>query len=151
MSRLQAKPGSMISEEAAQDVGSVWEQLYDSGKRTAKDLLEAAKDPSSPAHKHFEWNDSVAAEKFRLSQAKKYIRSFEVVDSGSYSEPIRGYWKVPETKEYRHIDEVVKAPDLLCQIIEQAKRDLRRWSSRYSQLKEVGKLHGVFEAIDKAG
>jgi len=151
MSKLQAKPGSMVSEEAANDVGGVWQELYATGKRSAADLLEAARDPESPAHKHFEWDDSVAAEKFRLGQAKKFIRSLEIVESPHSKEAVRGYWKVPETSEYKHIDEVVEIPSLLEQLISQARRDLDRWSARYAQLRAIGELHNVFEAIDKAG
>ena len=101
--------------------------------------------------KHFEWDDSVAAEKFRLSQAKKFIRSLEIVESPHSKEAVRGYWKVPETSQYKHIDEVVEIPNLLEQLISQARRDLDRWSARYAQLREIGELHNVFEAIDKAG
>jgi hypothetical protein len=45
---------------------------------TAKDILDDARHPGSPIHDHFEWNDTVAAEKWRLQQAAALIISVRV-------------------------------------------------------------------------
>ena len=41
-------------------------------------VVEAARNPESPLHAEFEWSDSVAAEKYRLNQARVLIRSVRV-------------------------------------------------------------------------
>lgn len=42
------------------------------------DVVKDARSKSSPLHDEFEWSDSAAAEKFRLSQARELIRSVTV-------------------------------------------------------------------------
>ena len=42
-------------------------------KVTPQEVLEKARDENSELHKCFEWNDSVAAEKYRLQQARAII------------------------------------------------------------------------------
>ena len=42
--------------------------LYQQGKTTAKDLVDASRPEEAPLHKLFEWNDSIAAEKYREEQ-----------------------------------------------------------------------------------
>lgn len=39
-----------------------------------RDVVDAAKNEASPLHPYFEWDDSVAAEKFRLGQARTLMR-----------------------------------------------------------------------------
>ena len=46
---------------------------------TAKDLVLAAKPKSSPAHDGFEWNNKIASNEYRLIQARKWIRTVEIV------------------------------------------------------------------------
>jgi hypothetical protein len=50
------------------------------GKLSPIAVIEAAREPDSPLHGYFEWDDSKAAEQYRLDQARCLIRSvqFEV-------------------------------------------------------------------------
>jgi hypothetical protein len=41
-------------------------------------VVAAAKDPDSPLHSHFDWNNDSAAHKHRLEQARALIRSVRV-------------------------------------------------------------------------
>jgi hypothetical protein len=41
-------------------------------------LIERAESPLSPLHRYFEWDDSKAAEAWRVSQARYLIRSFTI-------------------------------------------------------------------------
>lgn len=42
-------------------------------------LVEEARDPLSPAHRGFEWDDVKAAEAHRLQQARKWLREVTIV------------------------------------------------------------------------
>jgi hypothetical protein len=42
-------------------------------------VVDAARDPASPLHDKFEWDDSKAAEAHRLNQARTLIRSVKMV------------------------------------------------------------------------
>lgn len=44
------------------------------GKISPEELVEAARDPGSPLHDFFEWDDAEAAERYRLVQARTLLR-----------------------------------------------------------------------------
>ena len=52
---------------------------YGEGDDLAQHVLETARAPTSVLHGEFEWDDSVASERYRLIQARHLIRSIEVV------------------------------------------------------------------------
>lgn len=49
------------------------------GGLTPSLVVEDARDPESPLHSHFEWEDSVAAERYRHTQARRLLASVEVL------------------------------------------------------------------------
>ena len=52
--------------------------LEKKGRITAHAVLDAARPASSPIHDCFDWNDSEAAEKWRLEQARELIRRVKI-------------------------------------------------------------------------
>jgi len=48
------------------------------GRLVPSTVVDAARDPESPLHSLFEWDDSRAAERFRLDQARTIIRRVTV-------------------------------------------------------------------------
>ena len=52
--------------------------LEKSGRITAHAVLDAARPASSPIHDCFDWDDSEAAEKWRLEQARELIRRVKI-------------------------------------------------------------------------
>lgn len=60
-------------------------------------IVEAARDPASPLHEEFEWDDSVAAQQHRLNQARTLIRSIRVMLTIEHiSIPSRAYVHDPD-------------------------------------------------------
>lgn len=53
-------------------------KLADRGKLTPENVLAEARKESSPLHDHFQWDDADAAEKWRLDQASRLIRTFTI-------------------------------------------------------------------------
>lgn len=49
------------------------------GRLTPEALVNAARSPHHPMHNDFIWNDKVAAEKYRLGQARGFIAEVRVV------------------------------------------------------------------------
>lgn len=56
-------------------------EVYDAsaGEDFARGVLARARNESSALHSHFEWDDSAAAEGYRLQQAEQLIRRVRVV------------------------------------------------------------------------
>lgn len=74
-------PGFQIPQGEAQRLGREMEKLE---KRighpvTRVDIEQAARDPNSPFHHHFDWDVDTAAYKFRLVQAGYLIQALRVV------------------------------------------------------------------------
>lgn len=55
------------------------------GKITPQTVLEDAQDPASPLHEHFEWDDTKAAQAYRIDQARELIRSVRLVITNTES------------------------------------------------------------------
>jgi hypothetical protein len=60
--------------EVTPDVEEAIAALAAAGALTAPRVVEEARDESSPLHAHFDWDDTTAAHKHRLEQARTLIR-----------------------------------------------------------------------------
>lgn len=88
----------------------------ENGRLTPEAVLAAAKDPDSPLHGHFEWDDGKAAAEHRLHQARTLIRSVKVefridrkiVRTVAY---VRDPEAEPKAQGYRSIDSIRKVED----------------------------------------
>lgn len=114
---------------------------------TPEEVLEQARNNvDSELHKCFEWDDSKAAEKFRLSQARQIIQ-FLVVKPEKKEEPqIRVFQITTETNNYQPIRMFLEQPDEYKALLQRAKNELSALKTRYKTLSELEK---VFEAIDE--
>ena len=77
MAKYKAGKGAGYSNEQAQALGLVLESIGFSA--SPLQIVAAARPKSSPIHKLFEWDDTIAAERFRLSQARNHVNHLEVV------------------------------------------------------------------------
>jgi hypothetical protein len=69
------QPKGMAADKVARELEIIRARR---GMLTAPILLDEARKKSHPLHNCFEWNDSKAAEQFRLQQARSLIKSIEV-------------------------------------------------------------------------
>ena len=125
--------------------------LYQQGKKTAKDLVDASRPEDAPLHSMFEWNDTVAAEKYREVQSREIIRHIiEVPETDEEKETypvVRAFFKIDETsKDYEPTYVIMSDEEKRRRLLEVAKGELKQFKVKYSSLKE---LATVFEAIDK--
>lgn len=119
---------------------------------TPEVVVRDAKHKESPLHRAFEWDDSRAAQKYRLGQAGDLIRSIAVVveasKPGDGSKNMRAFVNV-ETKVGRHYTSLAVAmaePELRKQVLQRAFRELQGWRERYEEYNE---LAAIFGAMDK--
>lgn len=133
---------------SAQAAGELCAELESQGRLTPREVVDASRPEDAPLHAAFEWDDAVAAERYRETQASYIIRSIEVVLEGS-SKPTRGFVSLTVNKderEYREINRVLSIRSERELLLEQAKRELMAFKSKYAVLEE---LADVFAAIDK--
>lgn len=137
------RKGSYIKADA-QAAGEMCEQLEARGKLTAEELLNANRAEDAPLHDSFEWDDSVAAESWRMQQARHIINSLEIVTENR--EPVRAFFSIIRSEpNYRHIDTILQRQDDTEALLKMALSELQAFQKKYSQLVE---LAAVFSAID---
>ena len=136
----------------ASTVGKIFEKIEKkNGSVTNKSVLDSARPESSPIHKVFEWDDDVAAEKYRLSQAGQLIRNLVIAtESAESSEPImvRAFVDVSEKREGSYIGVVhaFSEEETRERVLSDAIRELNSFRKKYSNYQEFSK---IFSEIDK--
>jgi hypothetical protein len=142
--QFTARKGSRITDEQAQRYGPRIAALQDAeGVIDPASVVKDARCPSSPLHEAFEWDDGVAAEKYRLHQARRLLASIEVTIEGDpeANEPqtVRAFYHVetPEhARSYVALETVQTNTSYRHQIVEDALRRLRLWRDRFEQYTE---------------
>ena len=118
-------------------LGKIAEQY--GGNLTPKAVVDAARNSRHPLHKHFEWDDALAAEAFRLEQARTIIRIIHVEDAKTETGTAAAFYSIADKGgvAYRTHDEVKNSAALQIIIMQQATRDLEAWERRYREITDV--------------
>lgn len=131
----------------AQVAGEELHRIYqEKGRLDAPDIVDESRPVDAPLHPCFEWNDVVAAEKYRETQAQNIVRSVVVVHENQSNEPVevRAFVNVQET--YRPIEVVVNSEEQMKELLKSAFSELKSFEKKYAALSQ---LAPVFEAIQK--
>ena len=119
------------------------------GHLTPHATVDAARDPRHALHPHFEWNDEVAAEAYRLDQARSIIRMIRIEDTGRDKDP-PAFLSISEGKagtSYRTYKDVIDSLELQDAVPRAAERDLKAFEDRYKALSDICDI--VREAREK--
>ena len=134
----------------AQVAGEFLEKLEDeNGRLTPEIVLDASREKDAPLHPCFEWNDSVAAEKYRKSQATDILCNLVVTieQPDTPKKTVRAFVNVtPQERRGSFIGIVAAMKDDTCKrrILASARDELLSFQRKYDDLIE---LSGVFDAI----
>lgn len=120
------------------------------GMLRPKDVVTFARDPKTSLHNRFVWDDTEAAQKYRIVQAHKIIR-VTVTMIPHKNETFRAYVSLLGDRGgrnggYRAVVEVLTDDDLRAAMLEEALAELDVFRERYGKLEA---LASVFEALDK--
>lgn len=124
------------------DLRTHLQQIYEAhGKLTPNLVVEAARSPAHPLHSRFEWDDTAAAEKYRLDQARGLIRTVRVRYINREGEPhnIRSFHSVraPEGGyTYQPLEKVIESPVITKIILAEMRRDWETLKRRYERFEE---------------
>jgi len=113
------------------------------------DVVEYAENPKTDLHRFFCWDDTEAAYRYRLWQARQLIRVV-VHTIPSMSEPVRAYVSLKPDRMngggYRTLDSVMRNDRLREVLLVQARRDMETFIAKYETLVE---LADVIRAMKK--
>lgn len=150
------KAGSRLPKAQAQEVGEHLNAISKKadGTLTAETVLSDAAKKRSPIHDFFEWDDTIAAGKHRMEQARHLIRCVEVIysDVPEQSEPCRAFVTIRDCEtldpsDYVSTYQIMSNADHRTALLVQARREMREWASRYRHLAELAEVIAV---IDKS-
>lgn len=152
---------------SADTVGGVLNRIEkEEGKVTKESFLEYSRNENSETHEMFEWDDSVAAEKYRLRQAGQIISQLEVTivredvqpreieaeiefndEPTNISAFVNIAPKAPAAPAtYYNINRAMSDESTRKQVIRNALFELQAFKRKYRNLTEFAEL---FEAIEK--
>lgn len=110
------------------------------GSLTPTHVVDAARPIDHPLHGRFEWDDTIAGEKYRLGQAGELIRSVQIVFRRRDGERarVREFHPVdrPAGIEYEPIAEVAGDPVARAVLLADMRRDWATFQRRYEHLEE---------------
>ncbi len=146
------KPGATLKLDP-QAAGEELERIrvHNNGRLESHSVVEEARPETSPLHKAFEWDDTKAADAWRVEQAGYLIRHIAVSIQKGDGEavPIRAFVSVvrDEDRSYTSIEHALSDQELRIQVVAQAWAELEAWRKRHAELIEFAK---VFATIDQA-
>lgn len=130
--------------------GKVLEELNNTVGLTNENLVNASRPENAPLHNEFEWNDSIAAEKYRNVQAGKMINLLAVRIEEKNDELTRAFYtlnaKIGSDGSYENIRKIMVEPEKKNRLLDIALKELKQFRDKYKMLNELAE---VFKAIDK--
>lgn len=134
------------------DANKCYEEIQEIGEEVKPEqVLDKARDSESELHKCFDWDDSSAAEKYRLHQARLVINHLIVVkrDVEEEKEPVqfRVMLKNDTAREsgYKQTLVMVRDEDEYKKMLEQAYRELHSFKQKYSCLSELSEILALID------
>lgn len=149
----------------ASTVGTVLESIEArDGNVTSQSFLEYSRPEDSATHSMFEWDDSIAAEKYRLRQAGAIINQLEVKLVFENSPTHEAEIKVVPIKAFMNVS--AKAPteagvfinavtvqqedEYRKTVLQNALSELRAFQRKYSNFSEFSKVFDAIKEIENA-
>ena len=136
----------------AEVFGSEIAGLARTGSATPDALVDAAWPKDSPLHEAFTWDNSLAAEKWRLEEARCIIRALvtvEIID-GSEQE-IRAFVSVQpdeaESRIYHPIKAALSDKRYYQQVLDNGLRDAGAYADKYRSIRELSKIVGTIDRV----
>ena len=118
------------------------------GKVTPELVLDASRSEKAPLHSLFEWNDTIAAEKYRLRQAQNIIHNLTITVEGTEKSPVSvtAFVNVSTDKkgEFINVQSAFSYEASRQVVLDRALRELTEFQRKYKSFSELAK---VFEAI----
>lgn len=135
---FRENPGIEIGKLTAQVVGETLADIEDRhGVIDPHTVVDESRPDSAPLHPVFEWRDEIAAERWRVEQARRIVRSVEIV-AEDRSQPTQiAYVNIQSQGGYVSAAAVRSQPDLF----EEAQQAYRsRLEAAAAQLAKVEEL-----------
>lgn len=143
----------------ADEAGKEFERIErENGKVTAENLINSARPQDSIMHDCFEWNDTEAAEKYRLLEAKNVINQLVKVVVEKDSEQSRGqraYVNINPQRgfgskgDYISIERAMSEEETRKIVLKRALEELIAYKRKYQEFSELSKVFSTIGEVEK--
>lgn len=138
-----------------QGVVAEFQRIYNEngGILRAVDIVNAAREETSPLHSKFEWDDTKAAEAHRLHQARQLISVVVNVIGNKNNNITTRVWvslstdRQVENGGYRTLVDVMTSEEKRAQLLADALAELHVFQQKYSTLQELDSIFSVMRKI----
>lgn len=139
--------GTRFGADAQKCYEEIMEICDDVASASPRDILDKARDESTELHKCFTWDDSVAAERWRINEARLVTRQLVIkeVEVPKDRPEVRLFFKTDNESGYKPTHIIVRQEDEYKKLLERAWAELRAFKGKYSMLEE---LREILELID---
>src|SRR6476469_473548 len=151
------KPGTQVPVSAAvagQEINRI--RTAHGGFFKPEDVVKESRSPDAPLHPAFEWDDTIAAEAYRVEQAGYIIRGLVVRPMNDPdAPPIRPIVSIVKedddggkpTHYYTSTVFALSEPELRQQVLANALRDMQIFETKYSNLIEMSEVIKVMGRV----
>lgn len=127
--------------KCANEIMEICEELESA---TPQQILEKAKDSSTELHKCFTWDNSEAAEKWRVQEARTIVRSLKIVEEKPDKKPepttIRVFYKTDNESGYKPTKLILKKPDEYKMLVERCRSELLSIKQKFQNISEFDEI-----------
>lgn len=144
--------GTRFGADAQKCYEEIMEICDDISEAPPQVVLDKARDENTELHKCFTWDDGIAAERWRIQEARLVTRQLvlkEVKAPKKDRPEIRLFYKTDNSSSYKPTEIIVQKQDEYQALLKRARAELDAFKRKYSMLKND--LLEVFEAIDQLG
>ena len=139
------RAGARYSADAQKCAEEIMEICDDIGSASPRDILERARDETTELHKCFTWDDSKAAERFRIIEAGQLVRLMVIKEETvpTNRPEVRMFYKTDNESGYKPTEYIVRQEDEYKTLLQRAQRELRAFKAKYSMLKEFEEIFAL--------
>ena len=116
------------------------------GDATPQQIVDAARAETSELHKCFEWDDSIAAEKYRVQQARQVVCNLVIArEEESEAPQFRFFYKTENGAGYKPSSHIFTVDTEYQSLLKRAYAELKAFKAKYSSLKELEEILALID------
>lgn len=130
--------------------GKMCEEIESKVGLTARSLLDANREEGTLLHDEFEWDNEIAAEEYRLQQARHIINCLCIKPETKENKPIRAFFRIMDSESYENINVIISDEDKHQRLLQTALNELNAFKIKYRQLNELKPLFDLLDKVKEA-
>ena len=129
------------AQKCADEIMEICDELESA---TPQQILDKARDSNTELHKCFTWDDTEAAEKWRITEARSVVRNLKIIEVKPDKEPepttIRVFYKTDNSGGYKPTKLILKKPDEYKTLVERCRSELLAVKQKFQNISEYEEI-----------